>query len=111
MEATACGRAVPNLKFAKIFERRKVDSFIVPEGCRQRRRIAGEPGDVAADRKDRITLGGATLQGLIGIERSACWLESAARIELENAGHHDDRLRPVAVFEQCEFERLGAIDE
>ncbi len=33
------------------------------------------------------------------------------RIELENARHHDDRLRPVAALEPREFQRLGAIDE
>jgi hypothetical protein len=35
----------------------------------------------------------------------------AAYIELENAGDHNDGLRPITILKHCEPERLNAVDE
>jgi hypothetical protein len=35
----------------------------------------------------------------------------AAHVELEDAGNHDHRLRPIPVFEHRELHRLGAVHE
>ena len=35
----------------------------------------------------------------------------AVHIELENAGHHDDRLRVVSILKHCELESFCSIDE
>jgi hypothetical protein len=34
-----------------------------------------------------------------------------AEVEFQNAGNHDDGLRPVAVFKHCKAEGLGAVDK
>jgi hypothetical protein len=35
----------------------------------------------------------------------------AAEVELENAGNHDNGLRPLSVLKHCKPDRLGTIDE
>jgi hypothetical protein len=35
----------------------------------------------------------------------------AIHIELENAGHHDDRLRLISILKHCELEGFRTIDE
>jgi len=54
--------------------------------------------------------GRVPLRRLIRIE-SVCPLPFSGHVQLENARDHDDRLRLIAVLEQCELQRLGAIDE
>ena len=38
-------------------------------------------------------------------------LRAPTKIELENARHHDDRLRTMSVLEKGELQRLRAVDE
>jgi hypothetical protein len=56
--------------------------------------------------------GGTPFRESYSFDWQACGMRwGSAHIEFQHARHHDHRLRLIPVFEQCEPERFGAVDE